>query len=228
MINIQPNPTAAISGSAKAITELLALGDIRVGGDRPWDLRVHNPGFFGRFLGQGTLGLGESYVDGWWDSDQLDETFNKAMSAHLETKIRLSWPLAIDLAKSRLFNRQSVSRSKTVARQHYDLGNDFYRDMLDPRMQYTCGYWNAGGRHAKTLDEAQENKLDLVCRKLGLQADETWHIGDSLSSDVAGAKAAGLTAVWLNRHGVQRTGSDPEPDYEIASLSELLPLLGLR
>jgi cyclopropane-fatty-acyl-phospholipid synthase len=112
-------------------------------------------------------------VDGWWDSYQLDETFNKAMSAHLETKIRLSWPLAIDLAKSRLFNRQSVSRSKTVARQHYDLGNDFYRDMLDPRMQYTCGYWNAGGRHAKTLDEAQENKLDLVCRKLGLQPGMT-------------------------------------------------------
>jgi cyclopropane-fatty-acyl-phospholipid synthase len=60
-----------------------------------------------------------------------------------------------------------------VARQHYDLGNDFYRDMLDPRMQYTCGYWNAGGRHAKTLDEAQENKLDLVCRKLGLQPGMT-------------------------------------------------------
>ena len=164
-----PRMHGGSSGGARAITDLLALADIKVNGDRPWDIKVHNPAFFDRFLAQGTLGLGEAYMDGWWDSDQLDETFNKAMSARLETKLRMSLPLAIDLLKSRLFNRQSKVRSKEVAEIHYNLGNDFYRDMLDPRMQYTCAYW----KDARSLAEAQENKLDLVCRKLGLKPGMT-------------------------------------------------------
>jgi cyclopropane-fatty-acyl-phospholipid synthase len=172
MISIAQNQSA-LTGSAKTITDLLAFADIRVNGDRPWDIRVHNPDFFGRFLAQGTLGLGESYMDGWWDSDSLDETFHKALSARLETKVRFNLPLALELAKSRLFNRQSRARSRTVAEQHYNLGNDFYRDMLDPRMQYTCAYWSGGGKDAGSLAEAQENKLDLICRKLALKPGMT-------------------------------------------------------
>jgi cyclopropane-fatty-acyl-phospholipid synthase len=156
-------------GAEKTIRELLALADIRVGGNRPWDIHVHNPEFYGRFLSQGTLGLGEAYVDGWWDSECLDETFNKAVSAQLEKKVRMNWPLALDLMKARLFNRQNKALSKTVAEIHYNLGNDFYADMLDPYMQYTCAYWKG----AKTLDEAQVNKLDLVCRKLDLKPGMT-------------------------------------------------------
>ncbi len=153
------------SGAERIIRELLAIADIHVGGNRPWDIHVHNPDFYGRFLSQGTLGLGEAYMDGWWDSERLDETFTKAMSAKLEQKIRMNWPLAFDLIKARLFNRQSKAMSKTVAEVHYNLGNEFYADMLDPFMQYTCAYW----KDAQTLDEAQTNKLDLICRKLGLK-----------------------------------------------------------
>lgn len=174
MLNIHANPappsgSATLTGPEKAITNLLALADIRVNGDRPWDLQVHNHAFFQRFLAQGTLGLGDAYVDGWWDCEQLDAIFTKAMGARLERKMRFNWVLAWDLVKARLLNRQNKSRSKAVAEQHYDLGNDFYRDMLDPRMQYTCAYW----KNAQTLDEAQEHKLDLVCRKLGLQPGMT-------------------------------------------------------
>src|SRR5690606_28333392 len=143
------NANGLRTGSARAIADLLALADIKVDGDRPWDIKVHNPAFFDRFLGQGSLGLGEAYMDGWWDSDHLCETFNKALSAQLETKLRFSLPLAVDLIKSRLFNGQSKARSKTVAEIHYNLGNEFYRDMLDPRMQYTCAYW----KDARTLAE---------------------------------------------------------------------------
>src|SRR5260370_39911687 len=66
--------------------------------------------------------------------------------------------------KSRILNRQRKSRSGEVAQQHYDLGNDIYEAMLDRNMQYTCAYW----KDATTLDQAQENKLDLICRKLKL------------------------------------------------------------
>lgn len=161
--------TTGVSGAERSVRELLALADIQVGGHRPWDVQVHNPDFYARFLSQGSLGLGEAYMDGWWDSQNLDETFNKALSARLEAKLRMNWPLALDLLKARLFNRQNKALSKTVAEIHYNLGNDFYADMLDPYMQYTCAYW----KDARTLDEAQTGKLDLVCRKLGLKAGMT-------------------------------------------------------
>jgi putative hydrolase of the HAD superfamily len=61
--------------------------------------------------------------------------------------------------------------------------------------------------------------------KLGVAPEEVWHVGDSLASDVAGARAAGLRAVWLNRLQIKREDGLPEPDYEIASLKELPGLL---
>ncbi len=165
-----PSQTATgVGGAERSVRELLALADIQVGGNRPWDIQVHNTDFYARFLSQGSLGLGEAYMDGWWDSPQLDETFNKALSVRLEHKLRMNWPLALDLLKARLFNRQSKALSKTVAEIHYNLGNDFYADMLDPYMQYTCAYWKG----ARSLEEAQTGKLDLVCRKLGLKPGMT-------------------------------------------------------
>src|SRR5690606_36201337 len=161
--------TARAGGAERSVRELLALADIQVGGNRPWDVQVHNPDFYARFLSQGSLGLGEAYLDGWWDSAHLDETFNKALSARLDHKLRMNWPLALDLLKARLFNRQNKAMSKTVAEIHYNLDNDFYADMLDPYMQYTCAYW----KNAQTLDEAQTAKLDLVCRKLDLKPGMT-------------------------------------------------------
>jgi putative hydrolase of the HAD superfamily len=65
----------------------------------------------------------------------------------------------------------------------------------------------------------------LAIDRLGVRPDQAWHIGDDLNRDVGGAKAAGLTAVWLNRHGLSRKGSDPRPDYEIRSLTEVAHLL---
>src|SRR5215217_6669175 len=96
---IQPTHTAAPAvptGSQKIITDLLAQADIRINGSRPWDLRVHHPDFFKRLVAQGTLGLGESYMDGWWDCDQLDVAFSKAMCARLEKKLPFNWVLAFD------------------------------------------------------------------------------------------------------------------------------------
>jgi len=144
-------------------SQLLATADIRVGGGRPWDMRVHHPATFDRILTQGSLGLGESYVDGWWDCNQLDEFITRILRARLDEQVgRAGWLWAS--LKARLTNLQSQSRAWQVGEVHYDLGNDLYEAMLDPTMAYSCGYWPV----AQTLAQAQEAKLDLICQKLQL------------------------------------------------------------
>ncbi|HEX5682908.1 MAG TPA: cyclopropane fatty acyl phospholipid synthase [Ideonella sp.] len=175
LVGATEGPSGAHSGpprdSARAWFErLLAGADIRVGGDRPWDLQLLDPDVPERVLAQGTLGLGESYMDGHWAAERLDQFFDKLVQAQTSRSGR---PIALaakpplwHLLKARLLNLQTQSRAWQVGQQHYDLGNDFYAAMLDPRMTYTCAYWGGG---AETLDEAQEAKLELVCRKLMLQ-----------------------------------------------------------
>jgi cyclopropane-fatty-acyl-phospholipid synthase len=148
----------------RAVNELLAGTDIKINGPRPWDIRVHDERFFHRVLGQGTLGVGESYMDGWWDCEQLDEMLTRILSHDIDENLRS--PRAVLLAiTARLINMQSRRRAFRVAKQHYDLGDDLYERMLDPRMIYTCGYWE----NMHSLDAAQEAKLDLVARKIGLK-----------------------------------------------------------
>ena len=150
------------------IREILAIADIELNGPDPWDLQVRDERFYQRALSHGEMGLGESYMDGWWDVPQLDEFFSKAQKAELHEKLK-TFSFVWLAAKGRFFNRQGRSASRKVAREHYDLGNDLYRAMLDKNMQYTCAYW----KDANTLDEAQENKLHLICRKLYLQPGMT-------------------------------------------------------
>lgn len=146
------------------IEQLLAQADIQVNGQRAWDMQVHNPSVFNAVLARGNLGLGESYMDGAWDCLQLDGFFYRLLQAQLDQSIA-PLPLLWHHLKARLFNLQSLQRAWQVGQQHYDLGNDLYRAMLDERMVYTCGYWH----HADNLDDAQRDKLELVCRKLELK-----------------------------------------------------------
>lgn len=148
----------------KRIAEFLEPADIRINGRRPWDLQVYDPRFYMRVISMGSLGAGESYMDGWWDVEALDEFFARL---HLADPYRNlgHWRTVLLAFRSSILNRQTLSRSRRVSREHYDLGNDIYQAMLGRRMQYTCGYW----RHAGNLDEAQEEKLHLICRKLHLQ-----------------------------------------------------------
>ncbi|TYO98971.1 cyclopropane-fatty-acyl-phospholipid synthase [Geothermobacter ehrlichii] len=150
-------------GFRKTVCDLLELADVRIDGDRPWDIRVHDERFFRRLLADGSLGLGESYMDGWWDCEAIDELICHLLRAHLDEKVT-SPAAVIDSLKARLLNRQSRRRAFQVGEHHYNIGNDLYCRMLDSRMIYSCGYWNS----AETLEQAQENKLDLSCRKLQL------------------------------------------------------------
>jgi cyclopropane-fatty-acyl-phospholipid synthase len=158
--------------SQRRVEALLAAADIRVGGAREWDIDVHDRGFFRRVLRQGSLGLGETYMDGVWDTRALDETLRRMIEARLEKRVP-GWLRRFDSLRASLLNLQSRRRSRRVGERHYDLGNDLYRAMLGPRMIYSCGYWRApGSEPAAELDEAQVAKLDLVCRKLMLQPGE--------------------------------------------------------
>lgn len=148
--------------SRRLLTRLLERADVRVNGDRPWDVRVHDRRWFARVLAEANLGLGESYMDGWWDCPRLDEFFCRVIRARIHRQVDAR--SLMDLLAAKWTNRQSRKRSRQVAERHYDLGNELFVRMLDGRMQYTCGYW----RSARTLDEAQTAKLDLVARKLAL------------------------------------------------------------
>lgn len=147
-----------------AAGRLLALAGVTVNGTQPWDIQVHHPRTLDRLLAQGSLGLGESYVDGWWDCEAIDAFIHRVLEARLEDRVA-SPGLLLHLLQARVMNPQSARRAWQVGREHYDLGNGLFEAMLDSRMAYSCGYW-AGG--AKDLESAQEAKLDLICRKLGL------------------------------------------------------------
>lgn len=155
-----------ISNKVKeAAQELLAQRDIKINGHRPWDIQVHNEATYRRALSQGSLGLGEAYLDGWWDAEQLDEFFFRLVWGGVEKKVRQNWKTEVFRLGVHLFNRQRKSKAMEVGEFHYDRGNDLFQAMLDKRMTYSCGYW----KDAQTLDEAQEAKLDLICRKLRLE-----------------------------------------------------------
>jgi len=154
------------AGSAETLVrELFGLAGIPIGGPGPGDIRVHDPRFYGRLLRDASIGLGESYMDGWWDTDALDVLIEKILRAGLQDKVTGSLRLRLLTARAVVLNPQSKSRSSRSVEAHYDIGNDLYTRMLDARMVYSCAYW----RNASTLAEAQEAKLDLVCRKLGLE-----------------------------------------------------------
>nr|MDA3789379.1 cyclopropane-fatty-acyl-phospholipid synthase [Desulfobacula sp.] len=74
----------------KNIQSILTPIDIEINGTRPWDIQVHNAGFYERILSGGSLALGESYMDGWWDCEALDQFFKKILDARLDKKIRIN------------------------------------------------------------------------------------------------------------------------------------------
>ena len=143
---------------------LLSLAGVVLNGNRPWDIQVHDDRLYSTVMRTGSLGLGEAYMDGWWDVAQLEEFFCRLLKAELDTKVG-SLQDILNYAGALLVNMQSPERSYVVGRKHYDIGNDLYQKMLDKRMIYSCAFW----QNVSTLDSAQEAKLDMVCRKLALK-----------------------------------------------------------
>ena len=197
---LTPQPADAAAwpdlAAPSALQRLLARADVRINGGRPWDIQVHNPRVYQRMYARWSLGVGEAYVDGDWDCEQLDELFTRLMRADLEKHAvgRARVALLREGLRHGLFNLQSRRRAFQVGEQHYDAGNDVFEAMLDSRMIYSCGYW----AQAETLEQAQIDKLDLICRKLQLRPGE--HLLD------IGCGWGGLARHAAQHYGVRVTG----------------------
>ncbi|HBK4688347.1 cyclopropane fatty acyl phospholipid synthase [Serratia marcescens] len=153
----------------RIVEEMLAEAGVAINGPRAWDIRVHNPALFKRILQEGSLGFGEGYMDGWWECERLDMLFTRILQAGVDERLPKSLSDIARIAYARLFNRQSRKRAWQVGKEHYDIGNDLFRAMLDPYMQYSCGYW----KEAQTLEQAQQAKLRMICEKLQLKPGMT-------------------------------------------------------
>ena len=178
--------------------QLLSSAGVTVGGSAPWDMRVHDERLWPRILRDGTLGVGEAYVDGWWDAPAPDQFFERVLRARLGDAMRETWMLVPHVVRARVLNLQSLRRATGNGRHHYDLGNDLYEAMLDRRMLYTCALWNGDGTGDDDLEAAQERKLAHVCTKLGLRPG--MRVLD------LGCGWGGFAAYAAEHHGVHVTG----------------------
>ncbi|MBN2329594.1 MAG: cyclopropane fatty acyl phospholipid synthase [Candidatus Omnitrophica bacterium] len=146
------------------VIELFDESDVQINGPQPWDIQIHNDELYSRILRRGSLGFGEAYSEGWWDCDQLDELIARLLRNQAERRIQRKGRLWLYKLANFIWNKQNRSKAYEIGLKHYDKGNELFKAMLDPTMTYSCGYWN----NAKKLEEAQRNKLDLICRKLML------------------------------------------------------------
>lgn len=152
------------------VTRLLNEANIEINGDNPWDIQVRDERFYSRILADGSLGLGEAYMEGWYDCKNLDQFIFNLLRGNLEEKYNAEVLVTTMAEKFKhLFNPQTINNCKKDISFHYDIGNNLFKHMLDPRMVYSCAYW----KDAKDLNEAQEAKLDLICRKLDLKPGMT-------------------------------------------------------
>ncbi|MBI2785317.1 MAG: cyclopropane fatty acyl phospholipid synthase [Legionella longbeachae] len=149
----------------KIVTDLFHSAGISLHGHDAWDIQINDERFYSRVFKEGSLGLGETYMDGWWDCKHLDQFFTRILQADLEQKIKSNKWLLLKLFWLKMINHQTKKRALEVGRIHYDLGNDLFKYMLDSRMNYTCAYW----KNANDLETAQLNKLELSCQKLKLE-----------------------------------------------------------
>ncbi len=197
-MSTSPSHAASLTGSGHmnaVIQHIMDKADIQIGGDRPWDIQIHYEETIPRIIAERSIGLGESYMDGWWDCEALDEFCYRILHAGADDIAKNRIMLTMQAMGYFLRNRQNIRRARQVAEQHYDLDNHLFELMLGRTMAYSCAYW----QKADTLDEAQDAKLDLICRKLELEPGMSFlDIGCGWGSLVEYAtKHYGVTAVGI-------------------------------
>jgi cyclopropane-fatty-acyl-phospholipid synthase len=196
------------SNGKQVIQKLFDYADVQINGDRPWDIQIHNPSFFERVLAGGSLALGESYMDGWWDCDALDQFFDKILSEKLDKRVKKTTGVLWAFLKAKIINAQRKSKAHVIGKRHYDIGNSLFSIMLDKRMNYSCAYWH----EAMTLDDAQEAKLELICQKMGLKPGmKVLDIGcgwGGFAKYAAEKYDAKVTGVTVSHEQVEYAGKD--------------------
>ncbi|WP_192459447.1 cyclopropane fatty acyl phospholipid synthase [Musicola keenii] len=206
------------------INEMLSVAGITVNGSRPFDIQVKNPDLYKRILREGSLGLGESYMDGWWECERLDMFFHRVLRAGLENRLPIRWRDTLRILTARLTNLQSRRRAWIVGKEHYDLGNDLFTQMLDPYMQYSCGYW----KQAETLEQAQQDKLRMICEKLQLRQGMTlldigcgWGGLAEFAARYYGVAVTGVTISREQQKLAQQRCQDLDVDIQLLDYRDL-------
>jgi cyclopropane-fatty-acyl-phospholipid synthase len=178
------------------IRSILEPAGISLNGNNPWDIQIRDERFYRRVIREGSVGLGESYMDGWWECERLDDFFYRLMPSDPEKKLPVNFKILRGLVGPVILNPGSRSRAFEIGKRHYDTGNFLFRHMLDRRMAYSCAYWN----EADNLDDAQDAKLELICRKIGVRkGDRILDIGCGWGSfaiyaaERYGAEVVGIT-----------------------------------
>lgn len=206
--NTQPYFDADLTNVPEWLHGLLGEAGIEINGQRPWDMQIQDPRAIDMLVTRGSLGLGEAYMNGYWEAEALDRFFARVITAGLDFKLikHLRLRYLLHQARHLLLNLQSPSRAFEVGEQHYDIGNDIFEVMLDPTMSYSCGYWE----NAKDLEEAQYNKLDMICRKLKLQpGEELLDIGcgwGGLARHAAANYGVKVTGITVSREQIGWAG----------------------
>ena len=180
------------------LEKLLEGTEIQFNGPNEWDVQVHDARLYKRVFSGGSLAFGEAYMDGWWDCARIDVLLTKLISIDIKQRMRLRPRDVLDIAAGYAFNQQTRKKAPASARRHYDMGNELFRTMLDKHWTYSCAYWDAG---AKTLDDAQEAKYALICKKLGLEKGQR-------VLDI-GCGWGGLLKYMAEHHGVSAVGITP-------------------
>lgn len=181
----------------KFVEELFSQAGIEVNGSNPWDPQIHNPIAYNMTVGNGLIGAGEAYMRGYWDCEQLEEFFRRAVQVDLAKRMPWNLSTATLVTKARLMNLQLPKRAWEVGRMHYDLPREVWECTLDFAMTGSCAYYRFPD---ETLDQAQQNKLNLTLKKVGLQKGHSlldigvgWAAFSGLSAITYGAKPIGIT-----------------------------------
>ncbi len=182
--------------SKQTIQDLLEPADIKINGDRPWDIQIHNEDVYDAVLSGGSLAFGETYMAGLWDCQAIDEMISRIFSSNILDSLKITPSHLLLFVRAYFGNLGSKSKAFEIAEKHYNIGNDLFERMLDKRLVYTCGYW----KEASNLDEAQEAKLDLVCKKIGLKKGDHildigcgWGSFAKFAAEKYGAHVIGIT-----------------------------------
>ena len=187
----------------RAFEKKLENVGIAINGRQPWDIQVHDKRWYRRVLLEKNLGLGESYMDGWWDCGRIDEAISRILRGGIEDDVKGGLRYLLHYLPGLLLNLQSRARSRTIAERHYDLDNELFLSFLDPNLQYSCAYFD----DTDDLYEAQRRKLDLVAHKLHLsENDHLLDIGcgwGGLARYAAAEHGCKVTAVNISREQLQ-------------------------
>ncbi len=209
----------------ETVIKLFESVDIQVNGSRPFDIQIHNELFYSRVLSGAALGLGESYMDGWWDCEALDQFSYQLLRGQIDKQVKATNPTFImHFLKAYFLNAQSKNRAYIVGEEHYDTGNDLFSLMLDKRMNYSCGYWS----NADNLDQAQINKLDLVCRKMHFKPGMTvleigcgWGGFAKYAAENYGVSVHGITVSKEQMDYAQKSCEGLDTSFELKDYREL-------